>query len=132
MTIMDYQKLLIELMDFEKQSYLQNRMKCRIIVKDILINTLINNFAFRDQHDAIATWQKLRGMSHFRRFIIFLSKISIIKRVSKRRILINDPKTRVLSFKSDFSEINFSKISFATWGSTADKGSSKSKISGDA
>ena len=70
MTIMDYQKLLIELMDFEKQSYLQNRMKCRIIVKDILINTLINNFAFRNQYNAITTWQKLRGMSHFRRFII--------------------------------------------------------------
>ena len=114
MTIMDYQKLLIELMDFEKQSYLQNRMKCRIIVKDILVNTLINNFAFRNQNNTITTWQKLRGMSHFRRFITFRSKISKINKVSIRRILINDPKTRVLSFKSDFSEINFSKISFAT------------------
>ena len=107
-------RFLIDLTDFESNFYLQNRMKCRIIVKYILINTLINNFAFCNQHDAITTWQKLRSMCNFRGFINFLSEIANIKGVSIRRILINRPKTRVLSFKSDFSEINFSKISFAT------------------
>ena len=128
MTIMDCPKLQIEVMDSEvsrdrtlpqnyRISYLQNRMECRIIVKYILINPLINNFTLCNQDNTIATRQKLRSMSHllvlpisYPKFVainILLAKTIII-------ILINDPKTRVLSFNSDFSEINFSKISLAT------------------
>ena len=128
MTIMGCPKLQIEVMDSEvsgdriltqnyRISHLQNRMKCRIIVKYILINTLINNFTLCNQDNTIATRQKLRSMSHLLVLPISYPKFVAIKILLAKTIiiiLINDPKTRVLSFNSDFSEINFSKISLAT------------------